>query len=402
MTMLRLRRSVFALFAIVAGLSAPLGSSTHAGAFTPRVPAGSLGINGEFLLQGGDGAPTAVQQNAQLDEVESLGIRVIRNDTAWDVIEPNAPNPITGQHTYNWGTLDQAEGEMAAHNIRWAAIVDYSAKWATAAHNWTEPPTDDTAWSQFAGALAKRYGASGDFWKANPTLPYLPVLTWEIWNEENWGFWQDYPLCNTHVIGVDQGPARYADMFMDARAAITAVDPNAKVMIGGLVGITSTSGSQCTVQEYLAGMKAHRPHLAVDVIAVHIYLPSSAQVLNQLAAVRHAIDALGWAKGLPLDLNETGWPVGGNGWGLTDAQRGDLLATDADQAMRSNCNVIGYVPYTWLTGEKDPSNSEDWYGIGSPTTPSSPHGSAIAYGNMVQTLQGTGTTAPDPSTVNLC
>jgi hypothetical protein len=402
--MLRLRRPLLAILALGAALSAPLASSTHARAFTPRVPPGSLGINGQFLLQGGDGAPTAAQQNAQLDEVESLGIGVIRGDTAWDVVEPKAPNAITGQHTYDWSLLDQGESEMAAHNIRWAPIIDYSAKWATPTNTVTSPPTNDTAWSQFAGALTRRYGANGDFWKANPTLPYLPVLTWEIWNEENWGFWSDYPLCQTHVVGVDQGPARYANMFMDARAAIRAVDPSAQVMIGGLVGITtvSTGQSQCTVQEYLAGMKKHRPDLAVDVIAVHIYLPTAAEVLFQLAAVRHAIDALGWPAGIPLDLNENGWPVGGNGWGLTDAQRGDLLSTVADQAMRSNCDVTGYVPYTWLTGEQDPANSEDWYGIGNPANPSSPQGSAIAYGNTVQTLQGTGTTAPDPSTVIVC
>ncbi|HZS16053.1 MAG TPA: hypothetical protein VFC09_15795 [Candidatus Dormibacteraeota bacterium] len=258
--------------------------------------------------------------------------------------------------------------------------------------------------------MARRYGTGGDFWRANPTLTSLPVQTYEIWNEENWGFWQDYPRCETHTVGVDQGPARYADMFMDARAAILAADPAAKVMVGGLVGITSevyspsypVPSSVCTVQEFLAGMRAHRPDLAADAVAIHIYEPTAGAVLAQLVKVRHAIDGLGWAAGIPIDLNENGLAVGVDGSTATDADRGSLLATVADQALRSNCNVTGYLPYTWLTNEADPTNVESWYGIGNPADPANPHGSALTYGSEVQTLQGTGTTAPDPSTVTLC
>jgi hypothetical protein len=395
---------------LVATLAAPLAATLHASAFAPRVPAGSLGINGQFLMNQGSGAPTAAQQNAQLDEVQSLGIGLMRMDAEWQWVEQTAPNALTGAHSYYWGGLDRAVTEMAQHNIRWAPIVDYGTKWASATNDEFSPPKDDVAWSQYAGALARRYGPGGDFWAANPTLPSLPVQTWEIWNEQNWGFWNSYPRCETHTVGADQGPARYADMFMDARAAIRAVDPAARLMIGGLVGITAPvpstpplTDSACTVQEFLAGMKAHRGDLAVDVIAVHIYDGHGATaVLNQLAAVRHAINALGWPATLPIDLNENGWPVGGNGFGMTDAQRGDLLSTVADQSLRSNCNVTGYVPHTWLTAEQDPANPEHWFGVGNPAAPASPHGSALTYGAMVQTLQGTGSTAPDPSTVTLC
>jgi hypothetical protein len=125
-------------------------------------------------------------------------------------------------------------------------------------------------------------------------------------------------------------------------------------------------------------------------------------VLSQLVAMRHAVDALGWPAAIPFDFNENGWPVGGKGFGMTDAQRGDLLSTVADQALRSNCKVTGYLPYTWLTGEQDPNNAEHWFGVGNPADPAHPHGSALTYGAMVQTLQGTGSTAPDPGTVALC
>ncbi|HXA27113.1 MAG TPA: hypothetical protein VN193_00030 [Candidatus Angelobacter sp.] len=386
---------------IAAALTAPLAATMHASAFTPRVPPGSLGVNAQFLM-GFAGPLTPAQKSAQLDEVRALGIGLMRMDAEWQGVEPVAPDLVTGAHTYHWNALDLAVSLMAQHGIQWAPIVDYGTTWASATNDEFSPPRDDTAWSAYASALAHRYGPGGSFWSTNPTLPYLPVKTWEIWNEQNAGFW-NYPRCETHTVGVDIGPQRYADLFMSARAAITAFDPAARIMVGGLVPITTPSSSACTVQEFLAGMRAHRSDLAVDVIAVHIYDGRGAgAVLSELAVLRHTIDSLGWTAGIPFDLNENGWPVGGNGFGMTDQQRGDMLATVADQALRSNCNVTGYVPHTWLTAEQNPANGEDWFGVGNPVTPSSPHGSAIAYGSMVQTLQGTGSTAPDPSTVVLC
>jgi hypothetical protein len=392
-----------AALAAATAFVAPATSTLHAAAFAPRVPPGTLGINGQFLTNPFFGASTPAQNNAQLDQVKALGIGVMRNDTSWDAIEPNAPDFFTGAHTYRWDLLDPSVSQMATHNIRWAPIVDFSAHWATLNGSIFAPPKDDVAWSQWAGALVKRYGPNGDFWKANPSLPYLPPQTWEIWNEENGGFLQD-GQCGLRTVGVDQQPARYADMFMSARTAIKAVDARAKVMVGGLVGYTSPppNDPSCTVQEFLAGMKFHRSDLAIDVIAVHWYDSTAARVISQIVAVRHAVDALGWAAGIPFDLNENGLAVGVTGWPYTDAQRGDILSTVADQVLRSNCNVIGYLPHTWLTKELDRNDPEQWYGIGNPVTPSQPHQSAITYGTTVQTLQGTGTTAPNPATVTLC
>ena len=56
--------------------------------------------------------------------------------------------------------------------------------------------------------------------KAHPELPALPVVAYEIWNEPNGGwFWLPRP-----------DPARYADMYIRARAAIKGVDPAAAFM----------------------------------------------------------------------------------------------------------------------------------------------------------------------------
>src|SRR5579884_462063 len=107
--MIRRRLALLALVAVVT----PAAVTLHAAAYTPRVPAGTLGINGQFLLNTTDGAPLSSQQVAQLDQVQSLGIGVIRLDAAWQGVEPNRPDPVTGAHTYIWTRLDTAVTEMA-------------------------------------------------------------------------------------------------------------------------------------------------------------------------------------------------------------------------------------------------------------------------------------------------
>ncbi len=40
-------------------------------------------------------------------------------------------------------------------------------------------------WSTFLRDAVERYGPEGSFWEENPDLPFLPIRSWEIWNEEN-------------------------------------------------------------------------------------------------------------------------------------------------------------------------------------------------------------------------
>ena len=48
-----------------------------------------------------------------------------------------------------------------------------------------ETPWQRSAWATFLRDGAERYGPDGSFWVEHPDVPYLPIRTWEIWNEEN-------------------------------------------------------------------------------------------------------------------------------------------------------------------------------------------------------------------------
>ena len=291
------------------------------------------------------------------------------------------------------------------------------------------PARDDKDYADFVRDFTARYGRGGAFWAANPTLPYLPTLTYEIWNEPNWRAYWDYPGCPLKNSALDPGPRRYADLFVAAQAAIKGVDPAATVIVGGLVAINDPAEIPnvpdfCTPQAWLAGMKLAQPALQVDGVAVHIYWFDAAGSLTQpawpgrgLREVRQKIDELGWTTNVPLYLNEIGWRTQDSGfpeWDVPDEPRGQYLAEVADRALRSNCLVRQYMPHTWLTSEDlddatdGGTDVEDYFGIANPhaaaTDPpaSFPYGSAVAYGTMVRTLQGEGPTAPNPATEHLC
>lgn len=42
------------------------------------------------------------------------------------------------------------------------------------------------SYTKFVKESVARYGPNGKFWKEHPTLPYMPVNTWSVWNEQNY------------------------------------------------------------------------------------------------------------------------------------------------------------------------------------------------------------------------
>ena len=69
-----------------------------------------------------------------------------------------------------------------------------------------------------------------------------------------------------------------------------------------------------------------------------------------------------------------------------------------DAVVRSNCGVESFAPHTWVTGELQPTNLEDWYGIADPQT-GEPYPTAQAYIDRVLLYEGRGESAPEPGRV---
>jgi hypothetical protein len=290
--------------------------------------------------------------DAPLAAVRASGLRQARSDAFWMWAETRPP--VNGKHTYRWAWLDFEALALAKHDLRWLPILDYSALWAASDRtDYHSPPTSNDDYAAYAGGFAARYGRGGSFWSQHPDLDPQPVTTYEIWNEPNgaW-FWKPGP-----------NPTAYADMYIKARKAIRAVDPQATVMIGGIAGDT----------RYVAAMYRARPELHgnVDALGWHAYAPTADLMIAEVKEVRRTLESLG-EGGVPIHLTEVGWPTRGHfPFVMSEETRAASLEKVADWFARSDCGVEAVVPYTWTTPERNPAQSEDWYGIrrpdGSPT-----------------------------------
>jgi hypothetical protein len=302
------------------------------------------GVNYLFTYPG----HSATEIASQLQALRDTGATLARTDSLWEATEP-AP-PRDGRHEYDWRFDDRVAGDLAAAGLRWLPIIDYTPAWAQSLPGQEHsPPVHDSDYAAYAQAFAARYGTQGAFWKAHPSLPQLPVETYEIWNEpDNPDFWVPHP-----------DPARYARMYAAARSAIRAEQPDARVLVGGLDNLTP----------FLPDMLSADPALRreIDGIALHPYAPAPQQVISQVVTTRHALSRLGLG-GVPLYVTEWGWDTSppGKPQYASAQERPVWIALILAALDHRRCGVAAMVLYTWTTPDTDPENPQDWYGINPP------------------------------------
>jgi hypothetical protein len=226
--------------------------------------------------------------------MESSGVSSVRLPMYWAGIQ--SETPFVSEPDFDG--FDHDVRLAAEHEIRimpfvwgspeWAAarIVDFPV--ATAWQRW--------GWATFLRDAVDRYGPYGSFWLEHPALPYLPIRSWEVWNEEN-----------IVTFSSSTGPARYAKLLRDSGRVLHEMDPGAKVLVGGLFGrplqIPPNTGSG----DFLSRLyRAHNVKPFFDGVALHPYVADAgamrAQILNLRRIMRIHHDAR-----TPLYLTEIGW-----------------------------------------------------------------------------------------------
>ncbi|HLJ04325.1 MAG TPA: hypothetical protein VKT31_12850 [Solirubrobacteraceae bacterium] len=326
-------------------------------------PAGlQFGANVNLLLE--DPEFTAAERDAGLSELRADGATLARTDALWEATEPSAP--VAGRHRYDWTFNDRIATALATHGLRWLPVIDYSAPWAQSLAGVDHsPPRNVSEYAAYAAAFAARYGRGGAFWTTHPAIPPDPVQLIEIWNEpDNSTFWRPAP-----------DPAGYAAMYGQARAAIAAVAPSVRVLIGGL-----TSGG---ARGFLGSLLSADPGLAqhIDGVSIHPYGHTPSLVIDRIRSIRAAMVALGLGE-VPLYVTEIGWTTRPRGWldYLPAALRPGYLATTLSDLGHLDCGVAAVAAYTWVSQESDPSNGEQWYGIAPPAGGQSADSQAFAFG----------------------
>jgi hypothetical protein len=273
----------------------------------------------------------APQFDAALSALQAEGVRLVRSDAPWSLIQPQPPAP--GNPGWHWAQTDAWVSAFARRGLAWEPILDYSAGWAKTCPGFCAPASDST-YAAFAQAVAARYGVRGAFWRSHPQIPPHPVRIFEVWNEEN--------VPTYRVL-----PARYDSLYATARRSIHAVDPTASVIVGGLAEDSGPfSARQDYASLYVRAMFTAQPSLAghVDGFGLHPYGSTALDVEQWTVSFRRTLDSLGEGAA-PIDITEVGWPTGltqGESW------RAQQMAVVAVALSRSNCGVRVVAPYDWV------------------------------------------------------
>jgi len=157
-------------------------------------------------------------------------------------------------------------------------------------------------WGSWVKKVIQRYSAGGKFWSEHSSIPYMPVYTWEVWNEPN--------KPENNPTGV-RDPEAFAGFFVFSSKEIHAVQPGAQVLVGGLY---LDSWTEPAMEDYVSRMyNVSGMASAVNGVAIHPYGFTSGQQItefaNEVINIRTVLNRRPLGSSKPLWITELGWPV---------------------------------------------------------------------------------------------
>jgi hypothetical protein len=214
---------------------------------------------------------------ADIGLLQQSGVQLYRARIQLNCVDPlhngsfnfTAPSASCGGISY-----DQLVGALAQRGITLLPVLmNFDS------NENPQPPTADGAdgspttaeFAAFAAAAAARYGPNGSFWPTCGCTP-APIQAWEIWNEENNGYWWDGAA----------SPTGYAEVFAATRDALRSVDPQARVVVGGLAYDADGQSSFVQPAAMIQALAAGNAN-AFDAVAVHPYNDATGASATQLA-----------------------------------------------------------------------------------------------------------------------
>jgi hypothetical protein len=143
---------------------------------------------------------------SRLDELDRLGVDVVRFALRWDLVAGSRPSFARDHRdpAYDWRSTDAVLRGLRRHGIQPLLTVYGTPRWANGGFAPNRAPTASRAFGDFARAAATRYR-----W----------VRLWAIWNEPNRAQWLQPASAATYV----------RKLLNPAYAAIHAVIPSARV-----------------------------------------------------------------------------------------------------------------------------------------------------------------------------
>lgn len=245
-------------------------------------PVPRFGVNHDFVWTPDDDIPGLVKA------MKEANVQAVRIPIRWTVVEPE-------RGKWDFAKVDRVVREIRDAKIEILGTLMSVPAWASGIDPkniegfWDcFPPLDDKDWSEFVKRCAIRYKDD--------------IHYWEIWNEQNGpDFYKPMP---------DSG--EYVWLLKAAHKAIKDVDPQARVVLGGLQmnGIVPNPWLPIPIINFLhkiyyAGGKPY-----FDVVNIHPYVTTAKDQGPAYAAklVRDAVEVMKihGDAGKPLWITETG------------------------------------------------------------------------------------------------
>ncbi len=311
---------------------------------------------------------SAQDQARELDLMAATGAHWLRLDFPWPSVEPS-------KGAWNWAPFDSIVAAAHERGFEVVGIAGYAPPWAAQAVSPGVPPVAPTAYGEFVGALARRYGPQG-------------VHVWELWNEPNLrGAW-----------GAKPDPKAYAALLIEGAAAVRRADPIARILSGGLApAVDAGDGSQVSPVSFVRGIYAAGAGRSLDAVAIHPYSypamprdPSTGgwNTYERLPLV-HDVMAANGDDAKQIWLTEFGAPTGtANG-----AVSPDVQATMARKGLLGAQDWAWSGPIFWYSARDrgtDPADREANFGLVRMDFSPKP-----AYAAFVETIDRSAT-APAP------
>lgn len=264
---------------------------------------------------------------ADLNLLRDSSVRLYRARVRMDCVDPAG----TGAFDFTGATracsglsYDALVGELARRGLTLLPVLmNFGANGplAPTGRDGAPPPERFAA---FARAAAARYGPAGTFWASCGCAPQ-PVRAWQIWNEQNNGWWWNGRA------SADE----YAAVFAATRAALRSADPQARAVVGGLTYDPNGQSSFVAPREMIARLAAANAN-AFDAVAVHPYSDVRARTGAAAAAEARAfVDATAASVVAATGPGAGGAPrqqiwVTEMGWSNTDADGPTIAAAMRD------------------------------------------------------------------------
>jgi polysaccharide biosynthesis protein PslG len=260
--------------------------------------------------------PQATPTTEQFLRLQRGRVGSIRIPVPWSAIQP-----VQGG-VPEWQGVDALVRGAAIAGIDVLPFVSSAPSWAVAVDRSiaSQPPVtlpvktgaQRAAWTSFLTMAVERYGPGGTFWSENPTVPVRPIRAWQIWNEENFLYFVARP-----------NPADYGKLVKLSDTAIHAVDPGAKVVLGGMFAYPKEARSRAKpakayfATDFLERMYKRTPGVKsrFDAVALHPYTSDFHLLAPQIEEVRKTlseskdptkaiwITELGWSSKPPSSTN---------------------------------------------------------------------------------------------------